>query len=108
VADFAAISAVKLQIADEAEELGFDDTIIGTMLDSGLTETKTILAVWRGIAAKSAAVEDVSESGSSRTTRLFDRAAQMITIWQSRADAEALAAGTLERQRFASHKMVRP
>jgi uncharacterized protein with ATP-grasp and redox domains len=108
VADSAAIAAVQLQIADEAEELGFDDTMISTMLDSGLTETKTILAIWRGIAAKSAAVEDISESGSSRTARLFDRAAQMITIWQTRADAEAVSLGTLEKQRFASHKMVRP
>ena len=108
MADTTTIGNVQLQVADEAESLGFDDTVISAMLDSGLTETKTILAVWRGIAAKTAAIEDVAESGSSRTTKLFDRAAQMITIWQARSDAEDVAASTGPRQRFASHSIVRP
>lgn len=108
MADSAAITQVQLQVADEAESLGFDDTVISTMLDSGLSEVKTILAVWRGIAAKSAAVEDVSESGSSRTTKLFERATQMVTIWQLRADAEDAQSGTLQKQRFSSYTIVRP
>lgn len=108
MADSAAITNVQLQVADEAESLGFDDTVISTMLDSGLSETKTILAIWRGIAAKSAAVEDVAESGSSRTTKLFERASQMVTLWQLRDDAESAQAGTLQKQRFSSYTIVRP
>ena len=42
----AAIDAVKLQVPDEAEELGFDDTDIGILIDSGLSQSRTILAVF--------------------------------------------------------------
>ncbi|AZS12561.1 hypothetical protein HWB99_gp025 [Mycobacterium phage DrLupo] len=109
MAEQSAIDAVKLQLADEANDLGITDVVIGGWLDSGLTETKTILAGWRAIAAKSAATEDVSESGSSRTIRLHERAIEMIRDWQSRADAEDKATMTdpLGRGRFASHRITR-
>jgi hypothetical protein len=109
VADQSAIDSVKLQLADEATDLGFTDIIIGTLLDNGTSETKVILAGWRAIAAKSAATEDVSESGSSRTLRLHERAIEMIRDWQSRADIEdkALLTDGLGRGRFASHKITR-
>jgi len=94
VADSAAISSVKLQLADEAEDLGIDDTIIETWLDSGLSQTKAILAGWRAIAAKTVSTEDVSESGSSRTIRLHERAVELVRDWQARADAEDAASGT--------------
>ncbi|AAN02077.1 gp23 [Mycobacterium phage Barnyard] len=109
MADQSAIDAVKLQLADEANDLGITDIAIGAWLDSGLSQTKTILAGWRAIAAKSAATEDVSESGSSRTVRLHERAVEMIRDWQARSDAEdkATVTDTLGRGRFASHRATR-
>lgn len=109
MADQSAIDSVKLLLAEEASDLGITDQVISGWLDSGLTETKTVLAGWRAIAAKSAATEDVSESGSSRTIRLHERAMEMIRDYQARADAEDKAAVTdpLGRGRFASHRITR-
>lgn len=89
------ISAVKIHLADEAEDLGIDDAILSAWLDSGLTQTKTVLSAWRAIAAKTVGVEDISESGSSRTNRLHERAIDLIRDWQARADAEDAAIGAL-------------
>jgi len=91
----AAIDAVKIHLPDEAAALGIDDSIVSSWLDSGLSQTKTILSAWRVVAAKTIGVEDVSESGSSRTNRLHERAVEMIRDWQSRADAEDTLAGDL-------------
>ena len=91
----AAIDSVKIQLADEASTLGITDILIGNWLDSGLTQTKAILYGWRSIAAKTVGTEDVSESGSSRTIRLHERAAALIIDWQARADAEDQQTGTL-------------
>jgi hypothetical protein len=89
VADQAVIDAVLLDLADEAVELGFDSTIIGTMLDAGVTQTKVTLAGWYAIAGKMTTDLDISESGSSRSFgSLFDKARQMIEVWQKKADAE--------------------
>ena len=63
MADQAAIDSVKIQLADEADSLGIDDVVIESWLDSGLSQTKAILAGWRAIAAKTVGTEDVSESG---------------------------------------------
>lgn len=95
MADQAAIDAVKLQLPDEAIALGITDQVISGQLDSGTTQTKTILFCLRGLAAKIASVEDVQESGSSRTTRFHDRIMSMITDWQSRSDAEDAQLGNL-------------
>ena len=48
----AAIDSVKIQLADEAADLGITDVTVGDWLDSGLTQTKAILYGWRAIAAK--------------------------------------------------------
>lgn len=95
MADQAAIDSVKIHLADEAVDLGITDIIIGGWLDSGLTQTKSVLAGWRAIAAKTVGTEDVSESGSSRTIRLHERAIELIRDWQARADAEDQQLGTL-------------
>lgn len=91
----AAIDSVKIQLADEADDLGIDDIVVESWLDSGLTQTKAILAGWRAIAAKTVGTEDVSESGSSRTIRLHERAVELVRDWQARADAEDQLSGTL-------------
>lgn len=104
----AAIDSVKIQLADEAEELGIDEIVIESWLDSGLSETKSILAGWRAIAAKTVGTEDVSESGSSRTIRLHERAVEMVRDWQARSDAEDQQTGTLPaKQRGASRTFIR-
>lgn len=107
MADDVAIQRVLLQLPEVASDLGFDTSIIGSLLDGNTTETKVILAGWRAVAAKAATMGDVSESSSSRTNPLFDRAQLMIPIWQARADQEDLASGTNVRQRGASHTAVR-
>lgn len=107
MAEPAAISRVLLQLPDEAAELGFDSVVVGTLLDGNTSETKTILAGWKSVAAKAASMGDVSESSSTRSNPLFDRAALMIPIWQKRADDEDIVSGTNVRQRGASHTAKR-
>lgn len=93
----AEIDAVKIQLPDEADDLGVTDAIISSQIDS-VGQTKTILFGLRAIAAKIASVEDVSESGSSRTVQFHNRVMAMITDWQARSDAEDTAAGNLPKK----------
>jgi hypothetical protein len=90
----AEIDAVKIQLPDEATDFGLTDTIIGSEIDSA-GQTKAILFGLRAIAAKIASIEDVSESGSSRTVQFHNRVMAMIADWQARADAEDAATGKL-------------
>lgn len=108
MADPADITAVQTQIPDEADTFGFDDAVIGTILDSGLSHNKTILAVWRGIAAKTMTYTDVNESGSSRNLSIMNlNAREMVTYWQAQVDREDAVAGTSQVQRFKSHTTTR-
>lgn len=107
MANSSTIAAVQLQIPDEAVDLGFDNTAIGVLLDSGLTASKTILAVLRGISAKVSSYEDVSESGSSRSVQFFERVRQLIDVWQSVVDKEDVVAGTQAKAGARLHTSVR-
>lgn len=107
MADQSAIDAVKLQIPDEAASLGFDDTAIGALLDGGLSSAKTILTVLRGMMAKAASLEDVSEAGSSRSTRFFDNLRQLIDVWQNVADKEDKTAGTNAKEGLRFYTITR-
>lgn len=107
MADQSAIDAVKLQLPDEAEAFGVTDTVIGAQLDAGLTQTKTILFSLRAVAAKAAALEDISESGSSRTQRLHERVLELIRDWQTLADKEDLATGTVAKEGARIYTSVR-
>jgi len=107
VANATDIAAVQLQVPDEAVDLGFDDTAIGVLLDSGLTQSKTILAVLRGISAKVSSYEDVSESGSSRSVQFFERVRQLIDVWQAVVDKEDIVAGTAAKAGAVVHTSVR-
>jgi hypothetical protein len=107
MADESAIKAVKLQIPDEAESLGFDDAAIGNFLDSGLSSTKTILMVLRGMSAKASSFEDVSESGSSRSSRFFDNLRQLIELWQGLSDKEDIAARTNAKEGLRLYTITR-
>lgn len=101
------ISAVKLQVPDEAEELGYNDTAIGVLLDSGLSQSRTILAILRGISAKASSFEDVSESGSSRSSRFFDNIKQLIDVWTIAVKDEDLAGGTVAKESARIYTSVR-
>lgn len=90
----AEIDAVRIQLPDEATDLGVTDTIINSEIDS-VGQTKTILFGLRAIAAKIASIEDISESGSSRTIQFHNRIMAMIADWQTRSDAEDAATGKL-------------
>jgi hypothetical protein len=103
----AAIAAVQLQVPDEAEELGFDDTAIGALLDSGLSQSRTILAVLRGISAKASSFEDISEAGSSRTSRFFDNVKALIDVWTATVKDEDLATGTVAKESARIYTAVR-
>ena len=108
MADQTVIDSVKAQLPDDPDSFGFDDIMIGTLLDSGLTATHTTLAAWRGIAAKTALFTDVNESGSSRNLSILNQnAREQVTYWQTQADREDAAAGTNQIARFASHTATR-
>lgn len=95
MADPSAIAAVTLQLPDEAEELGFNAAAIGTLIDSGLTQTKTILTVLRGMSAKVAGIAtSISENSSSRSTDFFNNLKSLIDYWQIVADKEDITVGT--------------
>src|ERR1051325_720353 len=103
----AAITAVKLQLPDEAEELGYNDSAISALLDSGLSQSRTILAVLRGISAKASSFEDISESGSSRSSRFFDNIKSLIDVWTQAVKDEDLAAGTVAKESARIYTSVR-
>lgn len=107
MADAATVAAVKLQIPEEAEELGFDDNAISSLIDSGLSQSRTILAVLRGISAKASSFEDISESGSSRTNRFFDNIKQLIDVWTQTVKDEDLAQGTVAKESARIYTAVR-
>jgi hypothetical protein len=108
MANVAEINAVKLQIPDEAASLGFDDAAIGNLLDSGLSSVKTILTILRGMSAKASSFEDVSEAGSSRSSRFFDNLRQLIDVWQKLADKEDAATGVnKEKEGLKFHTITR-
>lgn len=94
MASQAEISAVKVQLPDDPATYGITDDVINSQL-SITTQTKTILFCLRGIAAKVAPVESISESGSSRTMNFHNNLMQQIADWQKRADAEDRQDGTL-------------
>jgi hypothetical protein len=110
MAEQTAIDAVKLELPDATylTEFGLDDTIIGGLLDSGLTQTGVLLTTWRVIAAKTALATDVSESGSSRNfSQLNTKAMAMVTHFQMLSDREDVLQGTNSRQRFNSYTATR-
>ena len=108
MASQSAIDAITIQLPDEAEDFGLDETIVGNFIDSGLSTTKVMLECWRVLAAKTSTITDVSESGSSRTMPLFDRAKLMVDFWQLRSDDEDRQTSVLPvRAHAASHKAVR-
>lgn len=109
MADAGVVATILAGFPEQAVSLGIDSALIGTLLDSGLTVSKTNLSLWRTFAGRVAALVDVTESGSSRQNGvLFDRAKQMIDYWQNQVTVEDTIAGTLPpRANGASHKAVR-
>ena len=95
MADPDVVAQVALQLPDNRTDFGFDDSMIGTLLDSNLTQVHTILAAWRAIAGKASTMTDINESGSSRNMSIIAANARaQVTYWQSMADREDNAAGT--------------
>ena len=95
MADTAVITAVKLQIPSEAASFGFDDAAIGALIDSGLTQSKSILAVLRGMSAKATSMpSSITENTSSRSVDFFNNLARLIDIWTDVVKQEDISAGT--------------
>lgn len=109
MADEAVVATILAGFPEQAASLGIDAALVGTLLDSGLSITKTNLALWRNFAGKVATLVDVTESGSSRQNGvLFDRAKQMIDYWTQQVTVEDTLAGTIPpRAHGASHRSVR-
>lgn len=108
MADAATINAVKLQIPDEATDLGFDDTAIGVLLDSGLSQSKTILAVLRGMSSKAAPMaSSISENSSSRSVDFFNNLKQLIDMWAQVVKDEEFAAGETAKGHAKLHTIER-
>lgn len=108
MADAATITAVKLQVPDEATDFGFDDVAIGALLDSGLSQSKTILAVLRGISAKASSMAtSISENSSSRSVDFFNNIKQLIDVWTQVVKDEELATGVVAKESARIHTAVR-
>lgn len=89
MADQGNIDLVKNSIPDDSAEDGWDDTFIGTLLDSGISVSKVTLAFWSGRVGKLSTAIDVSEAGSSRSlSRLFDQAKIAYDMWLEKTKAE--------------------
>lgn len=89
MADQSDIDLIKNSLPDDSAEDGWDDTFIGTLLDSGVSTTKVSLAFWSGRVGKLSTAIDVSESGSSRSlSRLFDQAKIAYDMWLDKSKAE--------------------
>lgn len=89
MADESVISEVKANIADDAADDGWNDALIGGMLDSGMSVTKATLAFWNSRVAKLSMVVDVSESGSSRQlSNLFNQAKSIRDMWLDASKVE--------------------
>lgn len=108
MADAATVTAVKLQIPDESEDLGFNDAAISALLDSGLTQSKTILAVLRGTSSKAAsAASSITENSSSRSVDFFNNLKLLIDYWQGVVDKEDIIAGTTAKEGARIYTSVR-
>lgn len=108
MAEAAQITAVKLQIPDEAADLGFDDTAIAALLDSGLSQSRTILAVLRGLSAKATSVAtSITENNSSRSVDFFNNLRQLVAVWEQAVKDEDLAAGTVAKANARVYTAVR-
>lgn len=108
MADQAVVTAVKLQVPDEAADLGFDDAAIGALLDSGLSQSKAILAVLRGISAKASSMAtSISENSSSRSVDFFNNLKQLIDVWTQAVKDEDLATGTIAKEGAKIYTSVR-
>ncbi len=89
MADAGVVAEVKRNIADDADGDGWNDTLIGSLLDSGTSVTKVTLAFWESRVAKLSTIVDVSESGSSRQLgTLFDKAKIARDMWLDKSKLE--------------------
>lgn len=108
MADAAVVTAVKLQVPDEATDLGFDDAAIGALLDSGLSQSRTVLAVLRGMSAKASSMaSSITENNSSRSVDFFNNLKQLIDVWTQAVKDEDLAAGTVAKESARIYTAVR-
>jgi catalase (peroxidase I) len=108
VADTAVVTAVKLQLPTEAEDLGFDDAAISALLDSGLTQSKAILAALRGMSAKAASMANsITENSSSRSVDFFNNLKQLIDVWTQVVKDEDVQAGTNAKEGARIYTSVR-
>ena len=104
------IVVVRSQIPEESDAYGFDDAAISAMLDAGLSTSKTIQAVWSGIAGKTSSMVDVQESGSSRSlSQIHSNSQAMADWWKNKVELEATEANPIKPKtgRIAFHTATR-
>lgn len=61
------IDAFKQLLPSNYATYGWNDAIIGALLDAGKTENSMLMQYWDKVAAETAEFADMSESGSSRS-----------------------------------------
>lgn len=67
------IDAFKTLLPSNYESYGWNDTVIGTLLDAGKSQNAILLQYWDKVAAETAEFADMSESGSSRSLSVIHR-----------------------------------
>lgn len=86
MADAALVENVKLHLPDEP---AWDDSKIGSILDSGSSVAATVAMYYSNRMANTAKYVDVNESGSVRSLSvIWQHYSDMYDKWQARADRE--------------------
>ncbi len=103
------IAYVTENISKEAAELGWDQTRITNVLDSGVSPVGAIRNFWQYRVAQTVNFVDVSESGSSRSlSTIHKNALSLLDYWDKRLkDDEAVDPEETTRGRIAFHKATR-
>lgn len=89
MADQEEIDEVRDMLGSSSEANGWDDTKIGTLLDSGETPVAIARRYWESQMTESSDMADVSESGSSRAlNQIFKNKAALAAYYRGAEQAE--------------------
>lgn len=83
------IDQVKINIPDDFDQYGWQESTIETLLDSGLSVAKVTLSFYKGMVSKVATMVDVTENSSSRSLgSIYRNAKDLLDYWQKQVDQE--------------------
>lgn len=67
------IDAFKTLLPSNYETYGWNDTVIGALIDAGKSTNSMLMQYWDKVAAETAEFADMSESGSSRSLSVIHK-----------------------------------